>query len=80
MTGWKGNEGYGRLVEHEGARVRLAFDPGTIPAADLIARITARHPVRDLFVENPPIEQVIARLYAGTPVRDYALENTGYEG
>ena len=29
--------------------------------ADL--RLTARHAVRDLFVENPPIEEVIARLY-----------------
>ena len=24
----------------------------------------ARHAVRDLFVENPPIEEIIARLYA----------------
>ena len=29
--------------------------------AELIARITARHAVRDLFVENPPIENIVAQ-------------------
>jgi len=33
--------------------------------ATLIGRITAQHAVRDLTVENPPIEEIIARLYAG---------------
>ncbi len=31
--------------------------------ADLIARVSASLPVRDLFVENQPIEQIIAQLY-----------------
>ena len=35
-----------------------------VSAATLISRVTAQHPVRDLFVENPPIEEIIARLYA----------------
>lgn len=52
------------LIEQEGHRVVLAFDPGHISAATLISRITANHQVRDLFVENPPIEEIIARLYA----------------
>jgi ABC-2 type transport system ATP-binding protein len=34
-----------------------------VSAAALIARIASRHAVRDLFVENPPIEEIIARLY-----------------
>ena len=52
------------LLSREGHRVTFAFDPVRITAAELIARITARGAVRDLFVENPPIEEIIARLYA----------------
>ncbi|MCC7263961.1 MAG: ATP-binding cassette domain-containing protein [Candidatus Latescibacteria bacterium] len=52
-----------RLLRQEGRRVELAFDPEEVPAAALISRLTARHPVRDLFVENPPIEEIIAHLY-----------------
>ena len=52
-------------VRREGGRVCLRFDPETVSAAALIARLTAQHPIRDLFVENPPIEQIIARLYRG---------------
>jgi ABC-2 type transport system ATP-binding protein len=53
-----------RVIRREGHRVCLAFDPKQVAPAALIGRITARHPVRDLFVENPPIEDLIARLYA----------------
>lgn len=52
------------VVLRDGHRVHLAFDPDRIATAKLIARITARHPVRDLFVENTPIEEIISRLYA----------------
>ncbi len=52
-----------RVIRREGHRVWLAFDPRRVAPADLIARIAGRHPVRDLFVENPPIETIIARLY-----------------
>jgi ABC-2 type transport system ATP-binding protein len=51
------------VVRREGHRVCLAFDPQHVPPAELIARLTARHAVLDLFVENPPIETIIARLY-----------------
>ncbi len=47
----------------DGPRVHLSFDPEEVSAADLIARVTSAHPVRDLFVENPPIEEIIARIY-----------------
>ncbi len=52
-----------RLVARDGGRVTLAFDPRRTAPAELIARVTARHAVRDLFVENPPIEEVVARIY-----------------
>jgi len=52
------------VVRRDGAQVCLAFDPETVAPAELIRRITSRHAVRDLFVENPPIETIVARLYA----------------
>ena len=47
----------------EGRRVYVSFDPQVVSAAELISRLTARHPVRDLFVEATPIEEVVARMY-----------------
>ena len=51
------------VVHRDRNRVHLSFDPAAVSAAELISRITAVHPVRDLFVENPPIEEIIARMY-----------------
>jgi len=51
------------VVRREGHRVWLAFEPERVSAAALIARVTARHAVADLFVDHPPIEEVVARLY-----------------
>lgn len=50
-------------VKREGHRVFLRFDPSQISAAALIGRIASQHEIRDLFVENPPIEEIITRLY-----------------
>lgn len=52
------------VVRREGTRVCLSFDPEALRPEELIQRITTQHAVRDLFVENPPIEQIVARLYA----------------
>jgi ABC-2 type transport system ATP-binding protein len=51
------------VVRRDGHRVCLGFDPECISPAELIARVTARNAVVDLFVENPPIETIVARLY-----------------
>ena len=51
------------VTRREGHRVHLSFDPRRVSTADLITRIASRHPVRDLFVESPPIEEIIARMY-----------------
>src|SRR5579884_3045779 len=51
------------VLRREDHRVTLRFDPACVSSAALISRITARHAVRDLFVQNPPIEEIIARLY-----------------
>lgn len=53
------------VMRREGARVCLRFDPARVSPAALISRVAAAHPIRDLFVENPPIEEIIARLYGG---------------
>ena len=52
------------VFRRDGRRVHLRFDPERVPAATLIGRIAARHPIRDLYVENPPIEEIVSRLYA----------------
>ena len=51
------------VTDRNGHRVHLSFDPDTVSAAELIARITATHAISDLFVENPPIEEIVARMY-----------------
>ncbi len=51
------------IVRRDGRRVVLAFDPQVVAPAELIRRITGKHAVVDLFVENPPIESIIAKLY-----------------
>jgi len=51
------------VIRHDGHRVHLRFDPERVSAADLIARVTANHAIRDLFVQNPPIEEIVARFY-----------------
>jgi ABC-2 type transport system ATP-binding protein len=51
------------VLEREGHRVTLGFDPQAVAPAALIARLTAKHAIRDLFVQNPPIEEIIARIY-----------------
>lgn len=51
------------IIKQEGHRVWLSFNPLKTPTPKLIARITSRHAIRDLYVENPPIEEIIAKLY-----------------
>jgi len=52
-----------RTVRVEGPRQWLAF-PADASAAPLVARIAAEHPLVDLSVREPDIEDVIARMYA----------------
>lgn len=51
------------VLRRDGNQVCLRFDPTEVSPAELIRRITATYAVRDLFVQNPPIEEIIARLY-----------------
>ncbi|MBD3178029.1 MAG: ATP-binding cassette domain-containing protein [Armatimonadia bacterium] len=52
-----------QVVEREGARVILRFDPDEVTAPELIARVCGQVGVRDLTVENVAIEEIVAQLY-----------------
>lgn len=56
-------DGEAKVIRQEGHRVWLSFDPARVPTPDMIARITAKHAITDLYVENPPIEEIVAKLY-----------------
>jgi ABC-2 type transport system ATP-binding protein len=47
----------------DGRSLELAFDPARIAAPALIAAIAAGHPLEDIRVVQPQIEEVIARFY-----------------
>lgn len=51
------------LVKQEQHRVWLSFNPQTTSVPALISRIVSEHAIKDLYVENPPVEEIIAKLY-----------------
>jgi ABC-2 type transport system ATP-binding protein len=51
----------GTVLGQEGNRVTFGVVGGA--TGRFLAELTARHPVRDLVVEPPPIEELVARLY-----------------
>lgn len=51
------------FLKQEGHRIWLSFNPTAISTPELIRRITSKHAIRDLYIENPPIEEIIAELY-----------------
>ncbi|MCX6368232.1 MAG: ATP-binding cassette domain-containing protein [Armatimonadetes bacterium] len=55
------------ILKVEGERVTLRFDPEKTPVATLIAQLSEHLEIRDLFVQNPPIEEIIARFYQAPP-------------
>jgi ABC-2 type transport system ATP-binding protein len=50
-------------VENDQNRVTFAFDPRRTAVSDLIAAVAERIPVRDLLVEDVPIEEVVRSIY-----------------
>ena len=51
------------VIAKEGAIVHVSYNPQEVTTTKLIQRITESYQVKDLFVENPPIEELIAQLY-----------------
>ena len=54
-----------KVIYKEGTSFHLSFEPDQISPAELISRISGRYKIKDLFVENPPIENIISRMYKG---------------
>jgi ABC-2 type transport system ATP-binding protein len=51
------------VVKIEGNRIYLDFNPDKITPAQLIGNISAKYKIKDLFIENQPIDEVIAKFY-----------------
>ncbi|MBT3275574.1 MAG: ATP-binding cassette domain-containing protein [Spirochaetales bacterium] len=51
------------VVSVDGHRVVLGYDPRKVTTDVLVGRIASKHTVRDIFVENPPIDEIIATFY-----------------
>ncbi len=51
------------VSSRNGQRVNIRFDPERVSATELISHVTSHNQVRDIFVENLPIEEVIAQIY-----------------
>ncbi len=53
------------VVQVDELTYRIRFDRSKVATADLIRRILAAVEVRDLLIEDEPIEEIIKRIYAG---------------
>lgn len=51
------------VIKQERHRVWLSYNPTVTATPELISRITKKHAIEDLYIENPPIEEIIAKLY-----------------
>lgn len=52
---------------------RLRFDRTRLATADLIRQILNTFEVRDLLIEDEPIEEVVKRIYAGQALQEVAI-------
>jgi ABC-2 type transport system ATP-binding protein len=57
----QGLEAFGEIFENQPPRVKLKIERIQVPRA--LARILDQHPLDDIAVEDPPLEQVIADLF-----------------
>ncbi len=53
-------------VRRDGNATTLRFDPTVVSAANLMARLSDRFPIRDVTVTAPPIEEAVANAYRET--------------
>jgi len=52
---------------------RIRFDRVKVSTSDLIRQILAAVEVRDLLIEDEPIEEIVKRIYAGEALREVAV-------
>jgi ABC-2 type transport system ATP-binding protein len=51
------------LVAQDGNHAEFRFDPTKISATEVLASISQGNHVKDLVIENPPIEEIVAGIY-----------------
>lgn len=51
------------LVNKDRNRLTIDFDPDIITPADLVSTLSTTYKIKDILIENPPIEEIIAKLY-----------------
>ena len=54
------------VVRTDGPRQWIRFDRRTTSAAEVLAAVSARRPVRDLAIREPDIEELLHRIYRST--------------
>ncbi len=57
---------YGAVIEREADKVKLRVPRAEAPR--ITSLLLSEHPITDLTIEDPPIEDVIERVFAGEPV------------
>jgi len=67
------SEGGFQLDEVDELTYRIRFDRTLVSTGDLVRRILGEVEVRDLVIEDEPIEEVVKRIYAGEALREVAL-------
>jgi ABC-2 type transport system ATP-binding protein len=51
------------IVERLGARVKLSVDTATSSIESVLASIVGTYPIRDMTIEDPPMEEIISHIY-----------------
>ncbi|WP_309121932.1 ATP-binding cassette domain-containing protein [Paenibacillus sp.] len=51
------------VTEREGLRVTLSVDTATSSIETVLASIVGTYPIRDVTIEDPPMEEIIAHIY-----------------
>ena len=67
---------YGELLDEQPPKSRIRIRRDLVP--EVLAAILANHPVEDVSVEDPPLEQVIADLFSQAD-KDEEARDTGQE-
>jgi ABC-2 type transport system ATP-binding protein len=53
---------YGEVIELEAPRAKLRVERRVV--TEILSAILQKHPIRDVSVEDPPLEEVLAKMFA----------------
>jgi ABC-type uncharacterized transport system ATPase subunit len=62
-----------RLEQVDELTYRIVFDRAQISTTDLIREVLSTVEVRDLLIEDEPIEEIVKRIYAGEALREVSF-------